>query len=257
MISARLRFLIASTLAILVAGSTITTATGSGSFKDGRLPGTTSRPETGDRAIGVTAPPSQVPPVIEILIQDNLISRVNNEISAIKSLIRSLPEGSRVLTGYITTGTLNVTQDFTTNRNRAADSLRILRGESAAPYNPYVELIEGLKRFDSQPQGRRIVLLVSDGVDLSHGFADANPSLSLDLDRSIRDAQQRGVAVFSFFAPESNLAGHNSLLISFGQGSLNKLADKTGGKAFYTGTTFVSFSPYIKGFRSSLGLGGQ
>src|SRR5262245_52503185 len=253
MISARLRILIASTLAILVAGSTITMATGSGSFKDGHLPGTMSRPETGDRAVGVTAPPSQMAPIIEVLIQDNLISRVDNEIRGLKSLIRSLPEGSRVLTGYITTGTLNVTQDFTTDRNRAAASLRILRGESAAPYNPYVELIEGLKRFDSQPQGRRIVLLVSDGLDLSHGFADASPAQSLDLDRSIRLAQQRGVAVFSFFAPEASLAQHNSLLTNFGQGSLSKLADKTGGKAFYTGTTFVSFSPYIKAFRASLG----
>src|SRR5215470_89643 len=114
MISARLRFLIASTLVIIVASSTITTATGSGPFKDGRLPGTMPLPETDDRTIGATAPPSQMPPVIEILIQDNLLSRVNNEISAIKSMIRSLPEGSRVLTGYITTGTLSVTQDFTT-----------------------------------------------------------------------------------------------------------------------------------------------
>src|SRR5215470_19154504 len=114
MISAGLRFLIVSTLGILVASSSFMSARGSRSFNDGRLPGMAWQPETADRATGATAAPSQMPPVIEILIQDNLISRVNNEISAIKSMIRSLPEGSRVLTGYITTGTLNVTQDFTT-----------------------------------------------------------------------------------------------------------------------------------------------
>jgi hypothetical protein len=200
-----------------------------------------------------TPPPSDARPVIEILIQDNLISRVDNEIKGLKDLIRTLPEGSSVLTGYITTGTLNVTQDFTTDRNRAAGSLRILRGASAAPYNPYIELIEGLKRFDSQPQGRRVVLLVSDGVDLSHGFSDANPSQSMDLNRSIREAQQRGVSVSSIFAPEIGLGGHSLFLINFGQGCLNKLADKTGGKSYNGTNTFVSFDPYIKAFRATFG----
>jgi hypothetical protein len=56
---------------------------------------------------------SEAPPIIAVLMQDNLVSRVNNEIDGVKNFIRQLPEGSRVMTGYITTGSLRVTQDFT------------------------------------------------------------------------------------------------------------------------------------------------
>ena len=198
--------------------------------------------------------PNEAPPIIAVLIQDDLVSRVNNEIRGIKDFIRHLPEGSRVMTGYVTAGSLRVTQDFTTDLTRAADSLRIVVGsEAAAPYNPYVEVIEALKRFDSQPAGRRLVLLVSDGLDVSHGIRNASPLLSIDLDRAITEAQRRGVAVSSFYAPSVGLTSISRLEVNYGQGSLNRLADETGGEAFFTGTDFVSFDPYFKEFNEMLG----
>ena len=39
---------------------------------------------------------------LAILIQDDLVSRVGNEINVTKEFIRSLPSGSRVMVGYIT-----------------------------------------------------------------------------------------------------------------------------------------------------------
>jgi VWFA-related protein len=198
---------------------------------------------------------AEAPPILAVLIQDDLVSRVNNELKSIKDFIRRLPEGSRVMTGYLTAGSLRVTEDFTTDRARAADSLRIVRSfASAAPYNPYVELIEALRRFDAQPTGRRIVLMVSDGLDTSRGFRSASPMLSLDLDRAIREAQRRGTPVFSFYAPTVELTSVNRLAANYGQGSLNRLADETGGEAFFSGTDFVSFDPYLKEFNELLGL---
>jgi VWFA-related protein len=191
---------------------------------------------------------SEAPPIIAVLMQDNLVSSVNNEIEGVKKFIRQLPEGSRVMTGYITTGSLRVTQGFTTDRDCAADSLRAIAGsDSAAPFNPYVEVIEALRHFDSQPPGRRIVLLVSDGLDISRGFRGGSPLFSLDLERAITEAQRRGVAVFSFYAPTVGLTSWSRTAVSWGQGSLNRLADETGGAAFFSGTSFVSFDPYFKG----------
>jgi VWFA-related protein len=198
---------------------------------------------------------AEAPPIIAILIQDDLVSRVSNEIDGLKDFVRALPEGSRVMTGYITAGSLRVAQDFTTDRERAAKSLRVVRGvESAAPFNPYVEVVEALPRFDSQPVGRRMILLVSDGLDASRGFSSASPALSIDLERAIREAQRRGVAVFSFYAPSVGLTSVNRLAVNYGQGSLNRLADETGGEAFFSGTDFVSFDPYLKEFNELLGL---
>ncbi|MFP5264399.1 MAG: hypothetical protein ACLGJB_21145 [Blastocatellia bacterium] len=199
--------------------------------------------------------PSEAPPVMAVLIQDDLVPRVSNEINGLKDFIRRLPEGSRVMTGYVTAGSLQVAQDFTTDRESAAKSLRIVKGtQSAAPFNPYVEVIEALRRFDSQPAARRMILLVSDGLDASRGFRSASPTLSVDLDRAIREAQRRGVAVFSFYSPSVGLTGVNRLAANYGQGSLNRLADETGGEAFFSGTDFVSFDPYFKEFNALLGL---
>jgi VWFA-related protein len=190
---------------------------------------------------------SEAPPIIAVLIQDDLESRVNNEVAGIKNFIRRLPEGSRVMTAYITAGSLRVTQDFTTDTKRAAESLRIIAGSSSvSPFNPYVEVIEALRRFDSQPAGRRIVLLVSDGLDVSRGFRGGSPLFSLDLDRAISEAQRRGVAVFSFYAPSVGWTSRSRLAVNYGQGSLNRLADETGGAAFFSGTGFVTFDPYFK-----------
>jgi VWFA-related protein len=198
---------------------------------------------------------SEAPPILAVLIQDDLVSRVNNELSRIKEFIRHLPEGARVLTGYVTAGSLQVRQDFTTDRDRAAESLRILRSSTgSAPYNPYVELIEALRRFDSQPAGRRVILLVSDGLDTSHGFRNASPGLSLDLNHAISEAQRRGVAVFSFFAPTVGLTTESRLAVNFGQGSLMRLGDETGGEAFMNGSDFVSFDPYFKEFEELQGF---
>src|ERR1700720_660018 len=119
---------------------------------------------------------------IAILIQDDLISRVGNELGVTRDFIRSLPPGSRVMVGYITAGTLQVRQPFTTDLDRAAKSLRIpIASTSASAFNPYVEVIEALKKFDPNWRGHNAVLLISDGLDTSHGFDSTSAGQTLDI----------------------------------------------------------------------------
>ncbi|MEJ7615414.1 MAG: hypothetical protein WKF30_00235 [Pyrinomonadaceae bacterium] len=184
---------------------------------------------------------------LAILIQDDLISPVSNEIPLIADFIRRQPRGTRVLVGYLRAGSLQVRQRFTTDLERAAGSLRIPVGSpSVSPYNPYVEIIEALKRFESLPLGRRAIIVVSDGLDVSRGVDSASPSQSLDLQRAINEAQRRGVAVYSLYAPTVSTAS-GGVLVSYGQGSLNRISDETGGRAFFQGTNApVSFDAYFK-----------
>jgi VWFA-related protein len=198
--------------------------------------------------------PDQSPLILAVLIQDDLVAQVSNEIRGLKDFIRSLPQGSQVMTGYLTVGDLNVAQEFTEDRARAADSLRIVRGSaSSAPFNPYLGVIAALRRFDSQPAGRRMILLVSDGLDASRGLTSASPSLSIDLDRAIREAQRRGASVYTFYAPSVGITSLSRIAVNYGQGSLNRIADETGGEAFFSGTTLVSFDPYIKELNELMG----
>jgi VWFA-related protein len=190
---------------------------------------------------------SNAPIHLIVLIQDDLVPSISNEIKPLANFIRELPKGSRVMTGYLRTGSLQVRQKFTNDLERAAKSLRSPVGfASAAPYNPYVELIEALKRFDSQPLGRRAVLLISDGLDISRGIDSSSPTQSTDLRRAISESQKRSVAVYSFFAP-TIVGERSSLLLSNAQSSLKHLSDETGGQAFFQGTGApVSFDPFIR-----------
>lgn len=186
------------------------------------------------------------PLTLEVLIQDDLVQSVGVELKSIAELIRRLPAGSRVMVGYLRVGSLQVRQKFTNDLERAAKALRIPIGSSnVSPYSPYAETRDAVKRFESQPVGRRAVLLVSDGVDISRGIESSLPSQSTDLQRAINEAQRQGAAVYTIYAPTAG--GSNRTLISNGQGSLERLSTETGGRAFLHGTdTLVSFEPYLR-----------
>src|ERR1044072_1097753 len=108
---------------------------------------------------------------IAILIQDDLVPQVGNELGVTRDFICSLPEGSRARVGYITAGTLQVRQPFTTDLEKPTKSLRIpLAARGSSAFNPYVEVLEALKKFDRTWTNANAVLLISDGLDTSRGF---------------------------------------------------------------------------------------
>ena len=190
---------------------------------------------------------------LAILIQDDLVSRVGNELGVTREFIRALPAGSQVMVGYITAGTLQVRQPFTGDLDKAARALRIpIASTSASAYNPYVEVIEALRRFESQ-KGHNGLLLISDGLDISRGFDSTSAGHTLDLDRAIREANKRNVAVYSFYAPSVGLTSRSRLAASYGQSSLNRLSEETGGVAFFQGmNSFVTFDSYFDRLRRTL-----
>jgi hypothetical protein len=204
--------------------------------------------ETEQKSARVVAPIN-----LAILIQDDLVSQVDNELAATKDFIRSLPLGSRVMIGYVTSGSLQVRQPFTDDLEQAAGSLRILRSSTAATsFNPYVEVIEGLRKFDGV-QGPKALLLISDGLDTSRGFDSTAAGNTVDLRRAISEAEKRDVKIYTFFAPSVGLSSRSRLAASYGQSSLNRLADETGGKAFFQGSTgFVSFDSHFRRLRQML-----
>jgi VWFA-related protein len=192
------------------------------------------------------------PLTIAVLIQDDLVQSIANEVKPIADFVRRLPKNSRVLVGYLRTGSLQVRQKFTTDLEKAAKALRSpLSIASAGPSSPYIEVIDAIRRFDAQPSGRRAILLVSDGLDLSRGVDSSSATQSIDLERAITDAQRRGIAVYAFYSP--SVAALNPGLTGNAQSSLLRLADETGGRAFFQGSGApVSFAPYLRDLSASL-----
>lgn len=197
---------------------------------------------------------STAPLELAVLIQDDLSSNVNLQLDSIRKFIRNLPEGSRVMVAYLRAGSPQVRQKFTDDLAKAASSLRIVVGlASISPGSPYDQIDDTLKRFDALPNGRRAILLVSDGLDASRGIENSSPSQSIDLDRAIFRAQKKGVAIYSFYNGGSYTENGNSTLILNGQGALNRLSEETGGRAFFQGSTSpISFDPFFRDLSAAL-----
>lgn len=192
---------------------------------------------------------------LAVLIQDGVVPSINAEIKTIADFILRLPSGSRVFIGYMRSGALEVRQKFTTDLERAAGALRIpVSFASVAPSNPYGEMVEALKRFESLPAGRRAMLVISDGVDRSRGLDTVAVAQGLDLQRTINEAQRRGVAIYSIYAPAVAFAPlSNQLVVADAQGSLERLSNETGGRAFFQGNGApVSLEPFLTELSISL-----
>jgi hypothetical protein len=195
----------------------------------------------------------EAPLNLAILVQDDLVSRVGSELEVTRDFIRTLPAGSRVMVAYVRAGSLQVRQVFTDDLEKAAKSLRLPVGSTAvSPYNPYVEVIEALRKFEEGGGNRNALLLISDGLDTSRGFDLDSAANTIDLMRAIKEAQKRNVAVYSFYAPTVGLTSWNHRAIGYGQSSLNRLSNETGGRAFFQGTSFVTFDSYFERLRRTL-----
>ncbi len=200
------------------------------------------------RGVGTNSPIT-----LAVLIQEDLVPSVGNEVKSLAEFIRNLPKGSRVMIGYLRTGSLQTKQKFTTDLEKAANALRPPSGfANSGPYNPYVEVIEALRKFDSQPLGRRAILLVSDGLDISRGVDSSAPTQSIDLQRAVNESQRRSVAIYGVYAP-TIAASASPLLAANAQSSLLRLSNETGGHAFFQGTGVpVSFDPFLRELAVSL-----
>lgn len=193
------------------------------------------------------------PLYLSVFVQDDLVPPANNEIASLADFIRHLPQGTNVMVGYLRVGSIQIRQKFTTDLERAAKSLRVPAGTPVvAPYNPYSSLVEGLRRYQSQPVGRRAVLVVTDGLDISRGVENSVASQSTDLQRAINEAQRHGVAVYAIYTPTA-YTERDTTLVNNAQGALERLSEETGGKAFFQGSNApVSYDPFLRELSATL-----
>lgn len=190
---------------------------------------------------------NELPINLAVVIQDNLDWRVNGELKGVKDFIRSLPEGSKVMTAYLTFGGAIVTQELTENRPQAAETLRVIRGTSLSPlFSPYDGVQDVLSHFQEKTLSRKIMLVISDGLDMSLGYNYASPYFSVSLNKAVTQAQRQGISIFTVYAPSEDRKPYGRFAVNYGQGSLIRLADETGGESYISGVGFVNFAPYLE-----------
>ena len=206
-----------------------------------------------------------------ILIDDVLnTSAVGNNLNDIKEFIKAQPPSTVVAVGYMSSAGVNIGQNFTADHEQAIKAIRLPRGAFSTMDSPYLSLINVVKGWPQQ-NVRRVVLMVSDGVDRLRGEtprADqlgprwgtvpvpvyhSMPQISVDATSASEISQRYNVLFYSIYSPGIGREGRSSWDLQLGLSGLCKIADETGGECYSMSTsTLVSFKPYLDQFQKSL-----
>jgi hypothetical protein len=152
-------------------------------------------------------------------------------------------------------GTVSVSQDPTNDHDKAVKALRLPSGNAGTYGNPYLSLTDLIKRWPDHG-GRKEVLMITDGIDRLRQRSSQMDYLSpsVDVNSASTAAQRAGILVHSFYARGvGHLNRTNTWAASGGQSGLAKLAEETGGDAYFLGFNDpVSFKPYLEDLQRDL-----
>jgi len=182
-----------------------------------------------------------------ILIDEAIQTDVTLNYSDIGNFVRELPSTARVGVLYALNGTITIPQDLTDDREAALKALRIPLGRIGAGGGIFLSLADLAKRVPPSPDRRRAILFLSSGIDLFRGYQDTYPGLNPDLDLAINRLNRSGITVYPIFATPASHFARSLFLVSNGQSCLSRLADETGGEAFFQGfQTPISMKPFLE-----------
>lgn len=189
---------------------------------------------------------------LAILIDGSLGSAVTLQFPDLRSFIGSLPASTQVGVAYAEYGSARFTQNFTGDREKAEAALRIPEGAVNTGASIYQSVADLAKHWPADGRARS-ALVVSDGLDINRGLSETLPMLNPDLNEAIRQAQKAGVTIYTLYAGGAARLTHNLFLLNNGQSMLTRLADETGGEAYFQGNqTPVSFAPFLDRLHQAL-----
>jgi intracellular sulfur oxidation DsrE/DsrF family protein len=206
---------------------------------------------------GTSAGASQRPKAkgldVAIVVDDAVGTSLGGQLRDLANFIRALPPRAQVEVVYAANGVARIEQSFTTEHEAAAKSLRLPSGSNAGASGLYDALRDLAKRWPHDG-AKRVVILVSQGVDLVSSNEDSSPFSNALLDRAVGAFQREGITAYTIYASDAGRVGVHPLLVSNGQGCLSRLAAETGGEAYFQGRrTPIDFNAYLEQIRRRLG----
>jgi hypothetical protein len=172
-----------------------------------------------------------------ILIDDTLNTSIGNSLTELKEFISAQPASTVVGVGYMSNAGVNIAQNFTADKDLAVKAVRLPRGNLSTMDSPYLSLISLVKGWQQQ-KVRRVVLMVTDGIDRLRGETPqpsrlgpsygpvyhTMPTVSTDATSASEISQRYNVLVSSVYAIGVGRAGRSSWDLQNGLSGLTKVA---------------------------------
>lgn len=178
-----------------------------------------------------------------ILLDDGANVTLGSQLDDLRKFINAQPDTTIIGVAYMRDGIAQIVQNPTSDHALAAKALRLPLGVRGVNGSPYFSLSDLVKRWPGTTS-RRGVIMATDGIDLYYGTEDLQDPY---LDEAIDNALRAGITVSVIYTPGVGHYGHSYWQTYWGQTCLSKLADETGGEAYYIGFTGppVSFAPFL------------
>jgi hypothetical protein len=182
-----------------------------------------------------------------VLIDDASNTNLASQFDDMRHFMNAQPPTTAIAVGYMQNGTIRIVQNFTKDHSEAGKALRIPLGFGAGGSSPYLSITDAIKRWPESP-ARHEIFVITDGIDpLQPGTVDSY------LDEAVSQAQRTGTQVSAIYASASGHFGHSLWRINQGQSNLSRLADETGGEAYFQGfETPIAFAPFLDQFADRL-----
>ena len=179
-----------------------------------------------------------------ILLDDGSDNTLGTQLDDLRNFINAQPDTTTVGVAYMRDGVAQFVQNLTSDHSLAAKALRLPLGIRGVNGSPYLSLTDLVKRWPTTP-ARRAIIMATDGVDPLYGTGELQDPY---LDEAIDDALRAGITVSAIYTPGVGHFGHSYWQTYWGQIYLSRLADETGGEAYYIGFTGppVSFTPFLE-----------
>jgi hypothetical protein len=175
-----------------------------------------------------------------ILVDNCSSCEVGSNFDELRRFIAAQPATTSVGVAYIQDGRLEITENLTTDRERAIRALTQPYGSRAlSPYGALADLITNWKPRSS----RRVVLMISTGFDPA---AADRQSESKSAEAAIQAGQRGLVTVYAIYHPSVDYATTAQDKLYSGQVLLSHVAEETGGEAYYLGFgPLTSLAPFL------------
>jgi len=179
-----------------------------------------------------------------ILLDDGSNTTLGTQLGDIRNFINSQPDTTKVGVAYMRDGVAQVVQNLTSDHALAAKALRLPVGLRGVNGSPYFSLTDLVKRWPAT-RARRAVVMATDGIDRYYAAGDLQDPY---VDEAIDNVLRAGVTVSAIYTPGVGHFGHSYWQTYWGQTYLSRLAEETGGEAYYIGFTgpAVSFTPFLE-----------
>jgi len=179
-----------------------------------------------------------------LVIDGSARSSLGRQFDDMTRFINGLPPNVRVGIGYMQNGQTVMASALSSDHAEVLRGLHLPSGSPGSNASPYFCLSDLAKHWPSnEPDARRAVLMVTDGVD---GYNRRFDPEDLYVQSAIADAVRARLIVYSIYWRGQGLAENAQYENNAGQSLLQIVAEATGGKSFWQGNgNPVSFEPFL------------